>query len=352
MTDPPRSPIPEPRSPIRVVGTDPGTSSLDLLLLSDGAVVDQVRLQPEQLREDPEVLSALLARWAPIDLVAAPSGYGLPLVWGGAFTEDHMEQISLVRPDERGRDAGVIGFRSWVRAFLRSGAPLIFLPGGYHLTTIPAYRKVRTVDLGTADKVAVAALALWFDAAASGDFAHSTFAVVEVGSAFTAMMVVYRGQIVDASAGTCGPMGLRSGGAWDGEVAYWSSPLRKADLFRGGLADLGDLGPPAYRESIYKHATALQASTPFEQVYLSGRGLEQPEIIRLTADALALFGRISPLPMLPGAWVKHAAQGSAILADALAGGRFAPVAESLRLRSAAGSVWNVLGPPGPDRPRN
>ena len=76
--------------------------------------------------------------------------------------------------------------------------------------------------------------------------------------------------------------------------------------------------------------------TPFERIYLSGRGLEQPEMIRLTADALARFGRISPLPTLPGAWVKHAAQGSAILADALAGGRFAPVAESLRLAIGLG----------------
>ena len=225
------------------------------------------------------------------------------------------------------------------------GAPLVFLPGGFHLPTIPAYRKAGAVNFGTADKVAVAALALWFDATATGDFAHSTFAVVEVGSAFTAILVVHWGQIVDASAGTRGPLGLRSGGAWDGEVAYWRGPLAKDDLFRGGLADLGAIGPAAYRESIYKHATALQAVTPFEQVYLSGRGLEQPEMIRLTADALALFGRISPLPTLPGAWVKHAAQGSAILADALAGGRFAPVAESLRLRSATGSVWDVLERP-------
>ena len=73
----------------------------------------------------------------------------------------------------------------------------------------------------------------------------------------------------------------------------------------------------------------------------------------MTTDALARFGRVSPLPTLPGAWVKHAAQGSALLADALAGGRFAPLADSLRLRSASGSVWDVLAPPGSgsERPR-
>jgi predicted butyrate kinase (DUF1464 family) len=333
---------------LRVVGTDPGTSSLDLLLLADGAVLDQARLEPARLREDPEILATLLARWVPLDLVAAPSGYGLPLVRGDAFTEDHLEQMSLVRPDERGRDSGVIGFRSWVRAFVRSGAPLVFLPGGLHLPTIPAQRKVGAVDLGTADKVAVAALALWFDAAAAGGFERSTFAVVEVGSAFTAILVVHGGQIVDASAGTHGPLGLQSGGAWDGEAAYWRGPLAKGDLFRGGLADLGAIGPAAYRESILKHAAALRAVTPFERVYLSGRGLERPELLRLTTEAMARFGTVSPLPTLPGAWVKHAAQGSAILADALAGGRFAPVAQSLRLADASGCVWEVLAPPSPD----
>ena len=117
--------------------------------------------------------------------------------------------------------------------------PVVFLPGGLHLPTIPSHRKVNTVDLGTADKVAVAALALWFDAIASGGFDRSTFAVVEIGSAFSAILVVERGRVVDASAGTRGPIGLLSRGCWDGEVAYWLGPLTKDDLFQGGLATWG-----------------------------------------------------------------------------------------------------------------
>lgn len=329
----------------RVVGTDPGTSSLDLLLMGDGIVLDQARLEPGRLGEDPGILAELLARWSPLDLVAAPSGYGLPTVRGEAFADGHLEEMSLVRPDERGRDSGVIGFRSWVRAFVGSGAPLVFLPGGFHLPTIPAHRKAGAIDLGTADKVAVAALALWSDARAAGGFDRSTFAVVEVGSAFTAILVVEGGRLVDASAGTRGPLGLRSGGAWDGEVACWRGPIAKDDLFRGGLDDLGAIGPAAFRESIRKHVAALRSVTPFERIYLSGRGLERPEVRRMVDDALAGLGRVGPLPALPGARVKRAAQGSAILADALADGRFAPVADSLRLADASGSVWDVLGPP-------
>src|SRR5258708_6350487 len=147
----------------------------------------------------------------------------------------------------------------------------MFLPGGLHLPTIPAHRKVNAVDLGTADKVAVAALALWFDAMESGGFDRSTFAVVEIGSAFSAILVVEGGKIVDSAAGTRGPIGMRSGGIWDGEAAYWRSPLSKEDLFRGGLADLGAIGPDAFRESLVKHLAGSRAVTPFERIYLSGR---------------------------------------------------------------------------------
>ncbi|MBX6314497.1 MAG: DUF1464 family protein [Isosphaeraceae bacterium] len=321
----------------RVVGTDPGTSSLDLLLLVDGEVADQARLLPEALGHDPGLLAATLAHWGPIDLVAGPSGYGLPLVRGEEFTEAHLDAMALVRPDERGASIGVVGFRSWVRALLGTGLPTVFLPGGVHLPTIPAHRKLNTIDLGTADKVAVAALALRaFAEQTARPLTEATFALVEIGSAFSAVLVVAGGRLVDAAAGTRGPIGVRSGGAWDGEVAYWLSPLSKADLFRGGLTDLGPEGPAAFGESLVKHVAGLKAITPFERIYLSGARAD------LAEGLLAGLGAVAPLPALPGAWVKHAAQGSALLADGLAGGRNADLVESLRLREASGTVWDGL----------
>jgi predicted butyrate kinase (DUF1464 family) len=327
---------------VRVVGTDPGTSSLDLLLLEGGRVVDQRRFEPGGPDAESRELETVLSAWAPLDLVAGPSGYGLPLVRGRPPTEDEIDQMSLVRPDQRGQRAGITGFRSWVRALARTGLPLVFLPGGFHLPTIPDHRKVNTVDLGTADKVAVAALALCFDARDHGGPDHSTFAVVEIGTAFTAVLVVQNGRLVDASAGTRGPIGLRSGGAWDGELAYWRCPLSKQDLFRGGLEDLGPLGPDAFRESLTRHVAALQSITPFDRLYLSGEALKRSDIASLADQALSRFGTLTPLPSLPGAWVKHAAQGSALLADALSGGPFAPVAAALELQSARGSIWEAV----------
>jgi predicted butyrate kinase (DUF1464 family) len=330
---------------VRVVGTDPGTSSLDLLLLVDGAVADQARLTPELLRSDRQALANALARWAPIDLIAGPSGYGLPLVRGDSFREEHLEAMSLVRPDERGDDLGVLGFRATVRAMIATGLPVVFLPGVIHLPTVPIHRKLNTIDLGTADKLAVVSLALRHDASLRGGAPESsTFAVVEIGSAFTAVLVVSDGRLVDASAGTRGPIGLRSCGAWDGEVAYARSPLSKNDLFHGGLADLGPEGPAAFRESLMKNVAGLQAVTPFEQIFLSGAGLERAEIGKLAEAALVRLGSVTPLPSLPGAWVKHAAQGSALLADGLASGGNADLVDALRLRDASGSALDWLRP--------
>lgn len=318
----------------RVVGTDPGTSSLDLLCLVDGKVAGQARLKPG---DDPSKVGAILREWSPIDLVAGPSGYGLPLVRGEAITEEAIQSMALVRADERGRGVGIGSFLGWVRATLDAGFPTVFLPGGIHLTSIPRYRKLNTIDLGTADKVAVTALALEQEARRSGKgYEASTFAVVEIGSAFTAALVVDRGRIVDASAGTRGPIGVRSSGAWDGEVACWLSPISKDDLFQGGLLDMGADGPSAFRESLIKHVAGLKAVTPFDQIYLSGSRAE------LASGLLDELGRVTPLPSLPGAWVKHAAQGAAMIADGLAGGRWSGLVDALDLRSATGKIGDEI----------
>lgn len=329
----------------RVVGTDPGTSSLDLLLLDGGTVADQARFTPDQLRADPNALEDRLKAWAPVDLIAGPSGYGLPMVRGAEITKADQDLMALTRSDELGEDLGVVGFRSWVRRFLDSGLNLIFLPGLIHLPTVPPSRKFNTIDLGTPDKLSAAALALRFDARERGDdLTASTFALVEVGSAFTAVLVVVKGELVDASAGTRGPIGLKSGGAWDGEVAYWRTHPSKNDLFRGGLEDLGEHGLHAFGESLVKHVEGLRAIHGFDRVWLSGAGLDRADVSSEITRTLGTRVQLIPLPSLPGARVKHAAQGSALLADGLAGGPNADLVTSLRLLEATGTVLDWLRP--------
>jgi predicted butyrate kinase (DUF1464 family) len=323
---------------IRVAGADPGTSSLDLLVLEDGAALDQCRFAPDQLRSDPSLPVRWLRERGPFDGIAGPSGYGLPLRHAADCTEVELALLSLVRPDDGGRGQGVLGFSAVVRALRDAGLPVVFLPGVIHLPTVPSHRKLNRIDLGTADKVCVAALAL-----ASG---HQEACVIELGSAFTACVVLRGGQIVDGVGGTSGPCGWQSGGAWDGELAYLLGPLAKRDLFAGGALAMGDEGRACFRESLVRTVAGLQAVTPFADLLLSGRLLErEPELAENVKADLARFGRVISLESLPGAWVKHAAQGAAVLADGLAGGRHAALVEQLALRQAAGTVLDWIRHP-------
>src|SRR6188768_654876 len=172
----------------RVAGCDPGTSSLDVLAVEDGRVLAQVRIEPGELRADPTLPVQWLRERGPFDLIAGPSGYGLPLVRAADCTDAQLNLMSLVRPDER--DAkGVGGFSTMVRALRDSGLPVVFLPGVIHMPTVPAHRKLNKVDMGTADKLCVAALAL-----AQHD-RDEPAAVVELGGAFTAVLVLKDRQV-------------------------------------------------------------------------------------------------------------------------------------------------------------
>src|SRR2546426_9278695 len=63
----------------RVIGIDPGTVTLDLCGLDDGRVfLDRSWPTAEALSEPARFVAELEAA-GPLDLVAGPSGYGLPL---------------------------------------------------------------------------------------------------------------------------------------------------------------------------------------------------------------------------------------------------------------------------------
>lgn len=328
---------------IRVAGCDPGTSSLDIVAIDERHAVAQVRFDPDDLRADPTLPVQWLRANGPFDLITGPSGYGLPLVRAADCTDSQLELMSLVRPDERGAARGVGGFSAVCRALRDSGLPVVFLPGVIHLPTVPVHRKLNKVDLGTADKLCVAALAL-----AQHD-SDEPAAVIEFGSAFTAIVILKDRQIVDGAGGTVGMLGARSGGAWDGEAAYLLSPLAKADLFRGGVADIPDreTAKAAFREAFTKTVFGMLNVHGIQDIYYGGSLLRtDSELVREGLGQLPTsFFRLHYAGDLPGAWVKHAAQGAAVIANGLAGGAFAKVVDSLKLREASGTALDWLTHP-------
>jgi len=322
---------------LRVAGADPGTSSLDLLILDDGTVTDQCRFTPDALRTAPSAPVRWLEERGPFALVAGPSGYGLPLIRAVDCTDRDLALMTLMRPDDRDGGKGLLGLSGVLRALCASALPVVFLPGVIHLPTVPAHRKLNRIDLGTADKTCVAALAL--------DRGDVDACVVEMGSAFTACLVLRNAQIVDGRGGTSGSYGWGSTGGWDGETAYLLSPLAKRDLFAGGVGAVGDraMALARLRESLVETVAGLRAVTPFNRVVLSGRLLdEEPALAEHVRADLANLGAVERLESLPGAWVKQAAQGAALLADGLMGGSRGPLVERMKLREASGSVLDWL----------
>ena len=349
----------------RVAGVDPGTVSFDLCVLQDGRPVLEQVFRAGSLSQDSGPLLQALVRHGPYDLIYAPSGYGLPLLAAAAVGERELAEMVLVRPDETHADAGVAGLRSLLRALVNSGLPVVFGPGVIHLPSVPPHRKYNRIDMGTADKVCAAACAIADQSARLGIAPHeSSMILLELGGAFTAALAIESGQIVDGMGGSSGPLGVRAAGALDGEVAYLLAPvLRKDTLYTGGAVDpRGVLGSAdldalwasaelaegwvALRESAAKAVRALLVSVPApRELVVSGRLARLPALVDALAGSLA---DIAPLrPLVPGR-ASAAAYGGALLADALAGGRHAALAQTLGLRDSSGTALDHLRVAGAD----
>ena len=331
----------------RVAGIDPGTLSLDLCGLEDGRLFLDASWPTAELLADPAPLVAALQSAGPFDLVVGPSGYGLPLRAAGEATEEDLRLAYLAAPHDPG---GIGGVRGLARRLTAMGLPLFYTPGVAHLDTVPRHRKLNRVDLGTADKVAAAALAI-HDQAIRRDRSPDQVSVLvlELGGAFTAGVAVQRGQIVDGIGGTSGPIGWRSAGALDGEVAFLAGSVTKELLFRGGVetitghdAALAEVALEAYVEGACRAALVLASAAPeADEILLSGRMATDSVVGQRIADALARLGRVLRLGGF-GARAKHGAQGAAILADGLAGGTHRALVERMRIREARGTVLDHL----------
>lgn len=351
----------------RTLGIDPGTMSIDLCGLHDGAVFLDRSLPTAQALADVPAFIAIL-QGARAALIAGPSGYGLPLTPVERAGETDFRLAYLAATDDHG---GIGGLRVLARAMRDAQLPVLFTPGVIHLTSVPAARKINRVDMGTADKVCAAALGVHDQARRRGcPYTDVSFVLLELGGAFSAAIAVQDGRIVDGMGGTAGPMGVRAAGALDGEVAFLAGTITKDTLFGGGAASvIGSTqdavhhvaAPSTEREQMARDAmieSAVKAVAalctivprPFE-ILLSGRLTHADEVARELRRRLSPF---APVRRLEGfaRTAKEAAQGAALLADGLAGGPNEALVNVLGLREAAGTVLDHLFVITPDAARH
>src|SRR5262245_48816381 len=117
----------------RVVGVDPGTQSFDLCGLADGRVFLEASIPTDDAQRSPATLVVRLEAALPLDLIAAPSGYGLPLQPVDAIHPAQLDQLVLVRPEDRDQPERVGDLRALVELLRARRLPAVLLPGVVHL---------------------------------------------------------------------------------------------------------------------------------------------------------------------------------------------------------------------------
>ena len=346
---------------MRAIGIDPGTGSFDFYGMDDQKVIIDETIEVQAVAENPVVLLECMRKLLPLDVIVGPSGYGLPVTPIKAMDE---QQLNLMVPDDKSIPL-YDGIRMVLRMMKSEGLPVIFTPGVIHLPTVPSYRKANKLDMGTADKVCCAALAIKDQSEYYGIPCNETsFILAEIGYAFNAVIAIDKGMIVDGLGGTSGGPGFITLGSMDSELAVRLGNFPGSLIFSGGAKDASgqiDFTPEDMArhsdkyssswnmliESILKNIAAMMIAVEQpREILLSGRLSRIPGIADLLGTKLARLGKVR-MVRRQAKIAKEAAEGAFILAEGLMGGKYQPIIETLQLRQAAGSMFDYILVNGP-----
>jgi len=346
----------------RAIGIDPGTVSFDICGLEGDRVFLERSILTAEITAEPGRLLDVLLSVGPLDMIVGPSGYGLPWVRAQDLTPQNIDLLLLSDERDRGREAIIGGMGKILLTLKESGLPIYFAPAVIHLANIPAHRKVNRIDMGTADKLCAVALGVWEQSRRLKiAYDATSFIYVELGGAFSAVITVEKGKIVDGLGGASGCIGYLSLGAMDGELAYLLGRFHKELLCSGGMAYIAGrpqaspeeiaalvqtddncrLAWKAFMESLVKCVAAEMSifSSPRE-ILISGR-LCRIEAIR--NEVVRLLSSFAPVHKMEGfARVKEAAQGAALIAEGLAGGNNEDLVEAMGIRKVSGASLDHL----------
>ncbi|MFX0074164.1 MAG: DUF1464 family protein [Candidatus Hermodarchaeota archaeon] len=347
----------------RVIGVDPGSKSWDFFGIENKEIILDTSIPSKDLIEEPSKALTIIKSVDNLDLLVAPSGFGLPLKKVSEITEEDIF-LTLLKFD--GKDKyKLIGLGEILRLMKAEKIPGIMIPGIKHLPTIPRFRKINKIDMGTADKLCTAVTGIR-DQVERLDINpnNSNFIMVEIGSGFTSVLAIENGQVIDGIGGS-NIMGFRACGSLDGELAYLIKKVNKQKIYSGGLSyiagqlDLSlneiisrakedsqtNLALNAYLSELIKAILAITSSysnrNNIAEIMLAGRSSELKNIMRIIDDRLGNLYSVRLMRSF-GKTSKHAAQGAAFIANGLLGGEFEPIINNLRIKEAKGTILDDI----------
>ena len=358
---------------VRVLGIDPGTRSFDVCGLEDGDVYFEKVIDTVKLAEGPVPMLQAVKEAQPLDLITGPSGYGVELTYLDDIDNpgEFMRTILLLLKREdyeaalERRDLGIMVYAAMIKLEIemkQRRLPVCYIPGVIQLPTVPLYRKVNKIDMGTVDKACATVLGVHDQAnRLKIPYSETSFILIESGFGYNAIIGVEGGRIVDGVGGTTGGPGFLTLGGMDAELAAFVGRWEKADIFTGGgisiagrgsLDEIGDhqdeegcrLAWNAIIEGVEKAVASMTVSVSEpREILLSGRWARTERLREELARRLSRFGPVRKVGWLKGTnTVKEAAQGYAMVADGLAGGKYAELIEWMKIREAKGTALDYI----------
>ena len=332
---------------VRVIGIDPGTKSFDFCGLDDDKVILDRSVPTSDINSDPDLISDLIERIG-AELVVGPSGYGIPVTAISDVTEREIFLMSLIK---KGDKKSFLGMRKSISRLKKNRLPVYFIPGVIHLPTVPDHRKINKVDMGTADKLCCAALGVRDQALRENiNYYETSFITLEMGFGYTAAIAVKDGKIIDGIGGSSGNIGYLCMGSMDAELAYLLGGFDKELIFRGGVASISpdpdclmenSDALSAYLEGAVKDVLSLTACVKPEEILVSGRMSKVSGLSDDLKGRLESF-KVRKLEGFSSLKVKEAAQGAAIIANGLAGGKYKEIIDVMMIRQAKGTSLDYI----------
>jgi predicted butyrate kinase (DUF1464 family) len=347
----------------RVLGIDPGSKSWDFFALEGNKVILDTSLPTKELINDPHKAITIINSVKNIDLMVAPSGFGLPLKDVHKLTEQDIF-FTLLKFDQKEKNK-LVGLGEVLRLIKAQKIPGIIVPGVKHLPTVPKYRKINKIDMGTADKICTAVTGIRDQMERFKVTPKDTnFILVEIGYGFTAVLAIENGQIIDGIGGS-NIMGFRACGSLDGELAYLIKNIHKKNIYKGGVAYIAGysdlslkeitllaekdeqtkIALKAYLSSVKKAVFGISSSfsskEKIKEVLLAGRGSNLPYLREKMIHGLkdvALIRIMNSFSQI----AKRAAQGAAFIANGILGGIFEPIVDNLKIKEASGSILDDI----------